>query len=152
MLALAADLARQAGTIIRAVRAAGFETLRKEDHSPVTEADHRAEALIAAALRAATPAIPVMAEEEAAAGKEHDACATYWLVDPLDGTREFAAGRKEFTVNIGLVHHGVTRAGRGRRPRAGGIVRRHRRAVAPGSGPPLGEQPVTGPEAARGRA
>ncbi len=47
-----------------------------------------------------------MAEEEAAAGMTHDPSATYWLVDPLDGTREFAAGHDEFTVNIGLVHHG----------------------------------------------
>jgi 3'(2'), 5'-bisphosphate nucleotidase len=107
LLALAADLARQAGAIILAVRAAGFETMRKEDHSPVTEADHKAELLIAAALRAATPDIPVVAEEEAAAGMEHDASHNYWLVDPLDGTREFAAGRDEFTVNIGLIRHGA---------------------------------------------
>ena len=111
LLSLAADLARQAGAIILAVRAAGFETLRKDDHSPVTEADHKAEALIAAALRQATPDIPVIAEEESAAGLEHEPGATYWLVDPLDGTREFAAGRDEFTVNIGLVHHGAPRLG-----------------------------------------
>ncbi len=107
LLALAADLARQAGAIILAVRAAGFETMRKEDHSPVTDADHKAEAMIAAALRAATPDIPVVAEEEAAAGLEHDPSSNYWLVDPLDGTREFAAGYEEFTVNIGLVRHGA---------------------------------------------
>ena len=111
LLSLAADLARQAGAIILAVRAAGFETLRKDDHSPVTEADHKAEALIAAALRQATPDIPVIAEEESAAGLEHEPSATYWLVDPLDGTREFAAGRDEFTVNIGLVRHGAPRLG-----------------------------------------
>ena len=111
LLRLAAGLARRAGAVILAVRAAGFETLRKDDHSPVTEADHRAEALIATGLRQATPGIPVIAEEEAAAGLEHDPCATYWLVDPLDGTREFAAGRDEFTVNIGLVHHGAPRLG-----------------------------------------
>ncbi len=107
LLELAADLARQAGAIILAVRERGFETLRKDDHSPVTEADHQAELLIAAGLRAATPAIPVVAEEEQAAGREHDAAADYWLVDPLDGTREFAAGHDEFTVNIGLIRHGV---------------------------------------------
>ncbi len=89
------------------MRARGFETMRKDDHSPVTEADHQAEALIAAGLRAATPGIQVIAEEEAAAGREHDPAADYWLVDPLDGTREFAAGRDEFTVNIGLVRHGA---------------------------------------------
>ncbi len=107
LLALAADLARQAGAIILAVRARGFETLRKDDHSPVTEADHQAEVLIAAGLRAATPHIQVVAEEESAAGREHDEAADYWLVDPLDGTREFAAGHDEFTVNIGLVRHGA---------------------------------------------
>ena len=107
LLAFVADLARQAGTIILDIRAAGFETHRKDDHSPVTEADHKAEALIAAALRQATPDIPVIAEEEAAAGLQHDGSHTYWLVDPLDGTREFAAGRDEFTVNIGLIRHGT---------------------------------------------
>ena len=107
LLEFLADIAQQAGDVILGVRAAGFETMRKDDHSPVTEADHQAEALIAAALRQATPDIPVVAEEEAAAGMEHDQSHNYWLVDPLDGTREFATGRNEFTVNIGLVRHGV---------------------------------------------
>ena len=93
--------------MILAVRARGFETLRKQDSTPVTEADHQAEALIAAGLRQATPGIQVIAEEEAAAGLAHDEAADYWLVDPLDGTREFAAGNDEFTVNIGLVRHGA---------------------------------------------
>ncbi len=106
LLELAADLARQAASVILAIRARGFETLHKDDHSPVTEADHQAEALIAAGLRAATPDIQVIAEEESAAGRAHDPAAQYWLVDPLDGTREFAAGHDEFTVNIGLVRHG----------------------------------------------
>ena len=111
LLSLAADLARRAGALILAVRARGFETLQKEDRTPVTEADHQAEALIVAGLREATPDIPVIAEEEAAAGLSHDPCAVYWLVDPLDGTREFAAGRDEFTVNIGLVRHGAPALG-----------------------------------------
>ena len=106
LLTLAADLARQAGALILGIRAHGFETLRKEDQSPVTEADTQAELLIAAGLRAATPGIQVIAEEENAAGRGFDEAATYWLVDPLDGTREFAAGRDEFTVNIGLVRDG----------------------------------------------
>ncbi len=106
LLELAADLARQAGEVILAVRARGFETLRKADRSPVTEADHAAEALIVAGLRAATPAIAVIAEEEIEAGLAPTAGALYWLVDPLDGTREFAALRDEFTVNIGLIRNG----------------------------------------------
>lgn len=106
LLTLAADLARRAGAVILAVRARGFETSRKQDATPVTEADHAAEELIVAALRAATPHIPVVAEEETAAGHQCAECHEYWLVDPLDGTREFAAGRDEFTVNIGLVRDG----------------------------------------------
>ena len=72
LLSLAADLARRAGSVILAVRARGFETRRKTDESVVTEADHAAEALIVEALRAATPGIPVVAEEEIAAGHEPD--------------------------------------------------------------------------------
>ncbi len=107
LLGLAADLAQQAAAVILAVRARGFDTRHKADRSPVTEADLQAEALIAAGLRRATPGIPVIAEEEAAAGRRSQVADTYWLVDPLDGTREFAAGRDEFTVNIGLVRGGV---------------------------------------------
>ncbi len=107
LLSLAADLARRAGAVILAIRARGFETLKKADASPVTEADHAAEALILEGLRAAAPHIPVIAEEEMEAGHRHAPGREYWLVDPLDGTREFAALRDEFTVNIGLVRDGV---------------------------------------------
>lgn len=103
LLELAAGLAHQAGQVILAVRARGFETLRKADLSPVTEADHAAEKVIVEGLRAATPGIPVIAEEEIEAGIAPQHGPEYWLVDPLDGTREFAALRDEFTVNIGLV-------------------------------------------------
>ncbi len=106
LLRLAADLADRAGALILTVRARGFETLRKADRSPVTEADHAAEALIVQGLRAAAPGIPVIAEEEIEAGVQHAPSGEYWLVDPLDGTREFAAMRDEFTVNIGLVRDG----------------------------------------------
>jgi 3'(2'), 5'-bisphosphate nucleotidase len=106
LLSLAADLARQAGATILAVRARGFDTLRKADASPVTEADHAAEAVIVAGLRRATPDIPVVAEEEIAAGHVPEVAATFWLVDPLDGTKEFAAERDDFAVNIGLVRDG----------------------------------------------
>ena len=106
LLSLAADLAHRAGALILAIRARGFETLRKADASPVTEADHAAEALILEGLRGAAPGIPVIAEEETEAGHRHATGREYWLVDPLDGTREFAALRDEFTVNIGLVRDG----------------------------------------------
>lgn len=106
LLALAARLAEEAADIIRTIRARGFETLTKTDASPVTEADHAAEAHILKGLRAAVPEIPVIAEEEVASGLRGAVSPAYWLVDPLDGTREFAAGRDDFTVNIGLVRNG----------------------------------------------
>ena len=106
LLDLAMRLAAEAGRKILEVRARGFGTWRKEDRSPVTEADHAAEAVIVAGLRAACPGVPVVAEEEIAGGHVPDQAAEFWLVDPLDGTREFAAGRDEFAVCIGLVRHG----------------------------------------------
>jgi 3'(2'), 5'-bisphosphate nucleotidase len=106
LISLAAALALQAGDAILTVRRRGFDVVRKEDRSPVTEADHAAEAIIVAGLRQAMPDIPVIAEEEAAAGRITAPSEQYWLVDPLDGTREFAAGNDEFAVNIGLVRDG----------------------------------------------
>src|SRR3954452_4256231 len=106
LISLAAALALQASAAILAVRKRGFDVVRKEDRSPVTEADHAAEAIIVAGLRGAAPEIPVIAEEEAAAGLITEPTEEYWLVDPLDGTREFAASNDEFAVNIGLVRAG----------------------------------------------
>ncbi|HEY8611152.1 MAG TPA: 3'(2'),5'-bisphosphate nucleotidase CysQ [Roseomonas sp.] len=103
LLALAATLAERAAHAINAIRAAGFAVESKTDASPVTEADRVAEALIVEGLRAATPGIPVVAEEEVAAGLVTTLAERYWLVDPLDGTREFAKGYDSFTVNVGLV-------------------------------------------------
>jgi 3'(2'), 5'-bisphosphate nucleotidase len=106
LLALAADLAIRAGAAILEVRRAGFDVQRKADRSVVTAADHASEAIIVAGLRAARPDIPVIAEEEVAAGRITAPSEQYWLVDPLDGTREFAGGSDEFAVNIGLVRAG----------------------------------------------
>jgi 3'(2'), 5'-bisphosphate nucleotidase len=106
LLLLAAGLAQQAGEAILTVRARGFDVSRKEDRSPVTPADHAAEAVIVRGLRGAASGIPVIAEEEVAGGRITTPSAEYWLVDPLDGTREFTAGQHEFTVNIGLVRDG----------------------------------------------
>jgi 3'(2'), 5'-bisphosphate nucleotidase len=111
LLELAARLARRAGEAIMGVRAAGFAVERKQDRSPVTEADRVAEAIIVEGLRAATPDIPVIAEEEVEAGIAPGAASRCWLVDPLDGTREFAAARPNFTVNIGLVEGGRAHLG-----------------------------------------
>jgi 3'(2'), 5'-bisphosphate nucleotidase len=106
LLGLAADLALSAGATILEIRARGFAVQRKADRSVVTEADHAAEAIIVAGLRAAAPGIPVIAEEEVAGGRVTAPSSQFWLVDPLDGTREFANGSDEFAVNIGLVRHG----------------------------------------------
>src|SRR3954452_14108597 len=106
LISVAAALALDATAAILAVRRRGVDVVRKEDRSPVTEADHAAEAIIVAGLRKAVPDIPVIAEEEVAGGRITEPSARYWLVDPLDGTREFAAGNDEFAVNIGLVRDG----------------------------------------------
>ncbi|HET6182368.1 MAG TPA: 3'(2'),5'-bisphosphate nucleotidase CysQ [Acetobacteraceae bacterium] len=111
LLELAAGLALKAGAAILAVRAHGFDPQRKSDASPVTAADHAAEAVIVAGLRTAVPHIPVIAEEEVAAGRITAPTDEYWLVDPLDGTREFIAGHDEFAVNIGLVRNGAAYLG-----------------------------------------
>ena len=107
LLELAARLAWEAAALILGIRARGFSTTTKTDRSPVTEADHAAEALITAGLRAATPLIPVVAEEEIAGGYVPRPARATWYVDPLDGTRDFAAGRDSFCVNIGLVRDAV---------------------------------------------
>ncbi len=80
----------------------------KADGSPVTAADQAAEDIILPALRHLTPDIPVVSEEEASKGLSPDVTgARFWLVDPLDGTKEFLSGNGEFTVNIALIEHGV---------------------------------------------
>ena len=107
LLELAFTLAARAGETILAVRKRGFETMHKADESLVTAADHEAEAVIVTALRAAVPEIAIVAEEEMAAGRIPEQASRFWLVDPLDGTREFAAGRDDFAVCIGLVEDGV---------------------------------------------
>ncbi|MCW3798600.1 3'(2'),5'-bisphosphate nucleotidase CysQ [Sphingomonas sp. BN140010] len=105
------DAAREAGEAIRAVRRRGFDVAHKGDQSPVTEADHAAERIILAALAQAAPGVPVIAEEEVAAGRipAHDDL--YFLVDPLDGTKEFVRGGDDYTVNIGLIAGGAPRLG-----------------------------------------
>ena len=101
-----AEAAWEAGEAILTVRRRGFEVETKGDTSPVTEADRAAEQVILAALVRAAPGVPVIAEEEVAAGRipAHDD--TYFLVDPLDGTKEFVRGGDDYTVNIGLISAG----------------------------------------------
>jgi 3'(2'), 5'-bisphosphate nucleotidase len=109
-LGLLADidaLARRAGALILDVYRQDFAVWNKADASQLTLADERAEACIVPALRALTPGVPVVAEEACAAGELPLVGSKFWLVDPLDGTREFVQRNDEFTVNIALVEHGV---------------------------------------------
>jgi 3'(2'), 5'-bisphosphate nucleotidase len=87
------------------------EARLKADRSPVTDADEEAERLILAALGEAFPGVPVIAEEEAAAGRIAAIGGRFFLVDPLDGTKEFLSRNGEFTVNIAEVVDGMPVAG-----------------------------------------
>ena len=106
-----AEAAREAGAAILEVVRRGFDVEAKNDSSPVTEADRAAELVILAALARVAPGVPVIAEEEVAAGRipAHDDI--YFLVDPLDGTKEFVRGGDDYTVNIGLIERGTPRLG-----------------------------------------
>lgn len=105
------DAALAAGAEIEAVYGAGCAAELKSDGSPVTEADRRAEAIILGRLAAAFPDVPVLAEEEASAGRIPELGRRFFLVDPLDGTRGFVERNGEFTVNIALVENGAPVAG-----------------------------------------
>ena len=100
-------IAREAGALILEVYAGAFEVRGKADLSPVTEADERAERCITPALQALDPAVPVVAEEATARGESPAVGRRFWLVDPLDGTREFVSRNGEFTVNIALIEDGA---------------------------------------------
>jgi 3'(2'), 5'-bisphosphate nucleotidase len=103
--------AREAGAEILKLVAAGFEVETKADQSPVTVCDRAAEMIILAALARAAPGVPVIAEEEVAAGRIPAHGDTYFLVDPLDGTKEFVRGGDDYTVNIGLIERGIPTLG-----------------------------------------
>lgn len=104
LLALAANLAEEAGAAILRVKSRGYKIAEKADHSPVTEADIVPQKIILEGLNLATPDIPVVAEEFPAkvTGSVSN---IFWLVDPLDGTREFTAGLDEFVVKTGLIRN-----------------------------------------------
>lgn len=99
-------ITRRAGDVVLEVYSTDFAVRGKDDASPVTEADERAEAIIVPALKALAPEIPVVAEEAVAAGDVPEVGRRFWLVDPLDGTKEFISRNGEFTVNIALVEDG----------------------------------------------
>lgn len=112
LMEAATEIADRAGELIMEIYATDFEVRRKEDASPVTEADERAEALILPALRDLLPDVPAIGEEAVAQGTAETVSGdTFWLVDPLDGTKEFLQRSGEFTVNIALVENGVPTLG-----------------------------------------
>jgi 3'(2'), 5'-bisphosphate nucleotidase len=96
-----------AATVIMREREAGASVREKADLSPVTAADEAAEDVILQRLSALLPGLPVIAEEQVASGLPVVPGQVFALVDPLDGTREFIAGRGEFTVNLALIAGGV---------------------------------------------
>jgi len=101
------EIARQAGDAIMTVYAKDFDVIEKEDKSPLTEADLAAHRVIVESLTALDPSLPVLSEESAAIPYgERSRWERYWLVDPLDGTREFVKRNDEFTVNIALIESG----------------------------------------------
>ncbi len=103
------EIALQAGQAIMQVYQGDFAAIEKADASPLTEADLQADAIIEAGLRAAFPGIPIRSEESSA--PTNIACDCFFLVDPLDGTKEFIKRNGEFTVNIALIEHGYPVAG-----------------------------------------
>ncbi|MDQ2704990.1 MAG: 3'(2'),5'-bisphosphate nucleotidase CysQ [Pseudomonadota bacterium] len=112
MLAVFESLALRAGGRIMEIFHSGCAVEQKDDASPVTEADRAAERIILEGLRSAFPDIPCVAEEEAAAGiLPGDLGSAFFLVDPLDGTKEFVKRNGDFTVNIALVRNGAPEIG-----------------------------------------
>ncbi len=106
------DIARSAGEQIMRVYATDFDVAIKADKSPVTDADLAAHKVIVADLKRITPDIPVLSEESASIPyEERRRWDSYWLVDPLDGTKEFISKNGDFTVNIALIQGGAPVAG-----------------------------------------
>ena len=152
LLEAAERAAHAAGEAILEIYASDFAVARKRDQSPVTLADGKAEAIILPLLREAAPDIPVIAEELAEAeGLPATVPPLFWLVDPLDGTKEFIKRNGEFTVNIALVEgdrpvlgviaipvkgvvYGAAGPGTARVTDGGGRVRRIAAREPPGDG------------------
>ncbi|QOR39017.1 3'(2'),5'-bisphosphate nucleotidase CysQ [Billgrantia diversa] len=99
-------IAREAGEAIMRIYARDFTVEVKKDDSPLTEADKAAHDVIVAGLKALSEAIPILSEEDIEAFSGPNGAGQYWLVDPLDGTKEFIKRNDEFTVNIALIEHG----------------------------------------------
>lgn len=107
MMTALIDVAHEAGKVVMRHRAAGVTAETKADKSVVTAADREAEEIILKVLAEVAPDIPVVAEEESSAGRQPVVSDRFFLVDPLDGTKEFLSGGEDFTVNIALIEHGM---------------------------------------------
>jgi 3'(2'), 5'-bisphosphate nucleotidase len=106
LIAEAVRLAQRAGDAILSVYSEQFEVTHKTDHSPLTLADLRAHEIIVQGLQALTPVVPVLSEEASDIPfEQRREWSRYWLVDPLDGTKEFVSRNGEFTVNIALIEN-----------------------------------------------
>jgi 3'(2'), 5'-bisphosphate nucleotidase len=145
-------LARAAGRAIMAVYRTDFTVEHKDDHSPVTKADIAAHRVIEAGLRALTPEWPFVSEEQVHAPyRVRSTWPRHWLVDPLDGTREFVARSGEFSVNIALVEAGRPSLGVVHAPvadvtYAGGVGLGAWRSVGDGPRAPIAVRPPDGDE------
>ena len=112
LIAPVCDIVKQAGQEVMKIYLGGFEIEEKEDRSPRTTADLAAHRLICRQLQTLTPDIPVLSEESASVPySQRMKWERYWLIDPLDGTREFIKKNGEFTVNVALVIGHVARLG-----------------------------------------
>jgi len=100
-------LARAAGEQVMTVYEHECQARTKADGSPVTEADERAQDVICAGLATLAPGVPIMAEESCDPDRDSPPAGSFWLVDPLDGTKEFLSRNGEFTVNIALIEDGA---------------------------------------------
>jgi 3'(2'), 5'-bisphosphate nucleotidase len=133
------DLVIRAGAAILAVNRAAMRIEGKLDGSPVTEADLAADRILAEGLARLVPDVPALSEERVQSATPHHT-GSFFLIDPLDGTKEFVAGRDEFTVNLALVTNGAPSMGIIGAPALGlvwrGLVGRgaERLSIAEGSG------------------
>jgi 3'(2'), 5'-bisphosphate nucleotidase len=117
-----ADICEDAARLILPLWRTGLAVISKADESPVTEADHRGEALILKALDERFPGVPVISEEDASQFGVPEAIGPrFFLVDPLDGTKAFVRGDPNFTVNIGLIENGAPVAGAVAAPATGEV-------------------------------
>ncbi|NOJ50898.1 3'(2'),5'-bisphosphate nucleotidase CysQ family protein [Bradyrhizobium archetypum] len=147
------EIVIRAGVAILAVNRSAMSVDGKIDGSPVTEADLAADRIIAEGLAQAAPTIPSLSEERVQPDALPDV-ESFFLVDPLDGTKEFVAGRKEFTVNLALVTHGTPLLGIVGAPALGlvwrGLVGRGAERLTLGKSEPLIERLHTRPSPPRG--